>query len=102
MDSLYILNYETISKCDQCNNKYNCYDDNLLKCINRSNIYKYCPFMKLIHNNIKVSIYENNKISNINDYFYILEYLLQWAHKSEYYKSDIKLRIIIIISITGA
>ncbi len=126
MDSLYILNYKTKTKCkcvmrnsnlncrkqfwDCCSNAthlnsnlpnydYGCFDSDLLNCFNKYTIYKNCPFMKLIHNNIKVSIYENNKISNVNDFFNILEYLLLWAHKSTNYKTDIRLRTIIMLSI---
>jgi hypothetical protein len=97
MDSLYILNYETIKQC-KCKN-YGCFDEELLNCFNKYTIYKYCPFLKLIYNDIKISIYESYKISNANEYFTILEYLLLWAHKSNNYKSDIRLRTIIMLSI---
>lgn len=100
MDSLYTLKYETINKKCNCDNKkYNCYDDNLLNCVNKYKIYKICPFMKLIHVDMKVSIFDNNKISNVNDYFHVLEYLLKWAHNSNNYNSNIRLRVIIMLSI---
>lgn len=98
MDSLYIIKYETSHKCE-CNYKYSCYDKNLLNCINKYKIYKYCPFMKLINEDIKISIHDNCQISDIKDFFNILEYLLLWAHKSENYNFNIKLRVIIMLSV---